>query len=135
MNQVLVVRRTFHVDRQRRGRKKLHPGPAEAPVGRIPRVTRLMALAIRFDQLLREGLIGNQADLARLGDVSRARLTQIMNLVLLAPDIQEQLLSLPQPASGLRPIRLQQLQPIAAVSNWRTQRRMWAVLVSRAPRG
>jgi len=51
-----------------------------------------MALAIRFDDLIRRGEVRDYADLARLGHVSRARITQIMNLLNLAPDIQERLL-------------------------------------------
>jgi hypothetical protein len=61
---------------------------------RIPRITRLMALAIKFDDMIRRGEIRDYADLTRLGYVSRARITQIMNLVLLAPNIQEMLLML-----------------------------------------
>ena len=55
-------------------------------------MTKIMALAIRFDQLIRDGEV---AELARVGHVSRARFTQIMNLLCLAPDIQEELLFLP----------------------------------------
>lgn len=40
------------------------------------------------------------ADLARLGHVTRPRLTQIMELFLLAPDIQEEILFLPAVTSG-----------------------------------
>src|SRR5687767_1615544 len=58
----------------------------------VPRVARLMALAIKFQDMVDRGEVRDYADLARLGFVTRARLTQIMNLLLLAPDIQEQLL-------------------------------------------
>jgi hypothetical protein len=61
---------------------------------RVPRVARLMAVAIRLDQLIHDGTATDQAELARLGHVTRARLTQIMNLLFLAPDIQEQILQL-----------------------------------------
>ena len=59
----------------------------------IPRIARLMALAIRFEALLREETIRDYAELARLGHVTRARMTQITKLLHLAPDIQEQILS------------------------------------------
>ena len=59
---------------------------------RLPRIARLMALAIKFDGMLREGVVTDYADLARLGSVTRARMTQIMNLLNLAPDIQEQMI-------------------------------------------
>ncbi len=56
--------------------------------GRIPRVARLMALAIRMEALIASGRVACYADAARLAHVSRARMTQIMNLTRLAPDIQ-----------------------------------------------
>jgi hypothetical protein len=59
---------------------------------RIPRITRLMALAIKFQEMINRGEVRDYADLARLGYVTRARLTQIMNLLLLAPDIQRSFL-------------------------------------------
>ena len=61
---------------------------------RIPRITRLMALAIKFQDMVDRGEVRDYADIARLGYVSRARLTQIMNLLLLAPDIQEEIVGL-----------------------------------------
>ena len=61
---------------------------------RLPRITKMMALAIRLDHLIKSGQVTDQAELARVGHVSRARLTQIMNLLYLAPDIQEELLYL-----------------------------------------
>jgi len=53
-----------------------------------------MALAIYFDQLISEGVVADQVEIARLGHVSRAQVTQIMNLLNLAPDIQEHVLHL-----------------------------------------
>ena len=67
----------------------------EAAEGGIPRIARLLALAIRLEGLLREETIRDYAELARLGRVTRARMTQIMKLLDLAPDIQEQILFLP----------------------------------------
>lgn len=95
------VEAEIHFQRRERGHRVLVEGPQEdtpRPSGRIPRVTRLMALAIRFDGLIKAGKIDNQAELAQLGNVSRARVTQIMNLLMLAPDIQEDLLFRPRPA-------------------------------------
>ena len=74
------------------------PGPSSRP--RIPRITRLMALAIKFQGMLDCGVVRDYADLARLGHVTRARVTQIMNLLLLAPDIQERVLFGPQSTGG-----------------------------------
>jgi len=62
---------------------------AEAiPTDRVPRISRLMALAIHFDQLIRDGKVADQSDIARLAHVTQPRMTQIMNLNHLAPDIQ-----------------------------------------------
>ena len=70
------------------------------PQGRLPRITKMMALAIRLDHLIKSGQVIDQAELARVGHVSRARLTQIMDLNLLAPDIQEEILDLPLVRGG-----------------------------------
>ena len=95
-----------------------------AAAGRVPRVARLMALAIRFDRLIRDGVVADQAELARLGHVTRARLTQIMNLLNLAPDIQEAIVSLSSSIRGTDTLTERQLRPIAAVADWNKQRRM-----------
>ena len=87
-----------------------------------------MALAIRMDRLIREDHVGDYAELARMGHVSRARVTQVMNLNFLAPDIQEDLLFLPRVERGRDPIREHAVRPIAATPDWWKQRRMWAAL-------
>lgn len=95
----------------------------ETSNGKTLRVSRLMALAIRMQQLVEDGV--TYAELARLVGVSRARLTQIMNLTLLAPDIQEALLFLPTKRSGRDGITERQLRPIAAEPDWAKQRKRW----------
>jgi hypothetical protein len=84
---------------------------------RVPRIAKLMALAICFDELIREGVVADQAELARVGRVSRARVTQIMDLLNLAPAIQEQLLNL----SGSALYSERSIRPIAKHSCWRRQ--------------
>ena len=98
---------------------------APAAAGRVPRIARLMALALRFEELVRSGAIRDYAELARLGQVSRARLTQVMNLLHLAPDLQEQILFLPPVLKGRDPIHLEDLQTLAALLDWQSQRRRW----------
>ena len=94
--------------------------------GNIPRVAKLLASAIRFEKLVKRGDIQDYADLARLGYVTRARITQIMNLLNLAPDIQEDILFLPNTMKGRDPILEKDLRPVAAVPHWSRQRKMWA---------
>ena len=73
--------------------------------------------------------VADCADLARPAHVSRARLTQIMNLTLLAPDIQEAILFLP-PTDGRRaPVRERHIRAICALTDCRKQRRMWGEMV------
>jgi hypothetical protein len=105
-------------------------GPASLAVGRIPRIARLLALAHKFDGLVRQGAIIDYAALARLGHVSRARITQILNLLYLAPDIQEQILFLPRTVYGRDLIHLHQLQPIARALDWRRQHVLWRKLTA-----
>ena len=93
----VTLRRKFHIGTGRTGHRVVRDTapPAPPPEGHIPRISRLMALAIRFEQLIRDGTVHDQADLARLAHISRARVTQIMDLLLLAPEIQEEILFMP----------------------------------------
>jgi hypothetical protein len=101
------------------------PAAPAKPQGRIPRVARLLALAHRFQGLLARGEVQSMADLARLGSVTRARITQIMDLLLLAPDIQEALLFLPPVEGGHDPIHLRELRYVCQAPEWAEQRRRW----------
>lgn len=110
-------------------------GPRDIEPGNVPRITRLMALAIKFDGILRPGEVRNYADLPRLRYVTRARITQIMHLLNLAPEIQEEILVLPRTVKGSDPIREPDIRPIAAVPHWNRQRWMWkALLKERMPK-
>ena len=79
-----------------------------------------MALAIKFQDMVDRGEVRDYADLARLGYVTRARLTQIMNLLLLAPDIQELILFGAQSNRGERSLRA-----VSAEVFWSDQRRRY----------
>jgi len=128
----VTVTHRIHFSLRNKGRREIRPGPQpvpdDGPAGRVPRLARLMALAIRFDALIRSGAITDQAELARLGHVSRARVTQIMNLLHLAPDIQEQVLFLPRVTAGHDPITERQLRAVARLPGWREQRQLWRKL-------
>lgn len=124
-----------HFGRGQRGKREMRRGVSpkcDTPEGRVPRVARLMALAIRLESMIAEGAVGDQAELARAGRVSRARITQIMNLLGLAPDIQEAVLSMPRVTSGRDPVSERDLRPIVAHLDWSKQRRMWAQLTERS---
>jgi hypothetical protein len=89
--------------------------------GRVPRVSRLMALALKFQGLLSEGSVRNHADLAQLGQVSRTRVCQILGLTNLAPAIQEALLFLPKTIKGPDRITENRLRAIASLVDWEAQ--------------
>lgn len=139
MTQGLKVERQFHVRRKHQGRKVVHEGaslPTGAPAAAaVPRVSRLMALAIRFDHLIRTGAVADQADLARLGHVTRARVTQIMDLLQLAPDIQEEILCLPATVAERDSVAERSIRSITAVPDWRKQRKAWRQLRETLPCG
>jgi len=106
------------------------PTPEPEP-GNVPRVARLMALAIHFDSLLQRGEAPDYAALARRGQVTRARMSQVMDLLQLAPDIQEALLFLPRTQNGRDPVTEHDLRPIAAIADWERQREAWGRLRQR----
>lgn len=98
--------------------------------GRMQRVTRLLALALKFEGLLRDGVVADYAELARLGQVSRARISQIMNLLNLAVDIQEEILFLPPTLRGKHTLTMAKLQGVALTPMWERQRVLWGRLMS-----
>ena len=125
----------FVIEREVRfGRARRKHTGRPVPQGRVPRVSKMMALAIKFDGLLEEGAVSDYAEIARLGHVTRARVTQIMNLLHLAPDIQEEVLFLPRIEKGRDPIAERQLRRIAGVIEWQKQRKMWKRLKDGAAR-
>jgi hypothetical protein len=127
--QTLTFRTKVHFERVEKGTLELRhgdePAPPSSPRGRVSKLSRLMALAIRFDGMLERGEVKDYAELARLGHVSRARVTQIMNFLNLAPDIQEQILFLPEVESGRDPVKEWEVRGIASQLLWTTQRQRW----------
>lgn len=107
-------------------RAKRRPPITNGPL-RIPRISRLMALAIKFQDMVDRGEVRDYADLARLGYVSRARITQIMNLLNLAPDIQLELLDI-DPATEPPSMGESKLRKVTVPVSWSDQRRLWRQL-------
>lgn len=103
-------------------RRGIRDGGNEPDNGRVPRVSRLMALAIRFERQIREGEIRNYRDIAQAGRISRARLSQIMRLTDLAPSIQEELLFLPKTVMGPDRITEKALRQVARSVDWEQQK-------------
>ena len=108
---------------RRCGRKA---GSKVADQPRIPRITRLMALAITFQDMIDRGEVRDYADIARLGYVTRARITQIMNLLMLAPDLQEELLLFPLNPGVSQPAE-RHVRRVVSDLDWKEQRRLWNI--------
>lgn len=122
-----TVRYSFRESRAGAGApRRLQAGSAAAALEKVPRVARLLALAHKFQRILDSGEVKSMADLARLGRVSRARITQIMDLMMLAPEIQEEVL-----CAGTQ-LTLRELLRLARAAQWEEQRCFW--VFCRAPK-
>jgi len=105
------------------------PPPEPEPVRRPARVAQMLALAHHLQASIDQGHCRDRADLARTLDLTRARITQLLDLTLLAPDIQEELLFL-EAVDGAEPLSTRALRPIARRATWREQREAWRELRS-----
>jgi len=114
-----------------RGPKTTIVTESQGVTARPPRVACLLALAHKFEGLVRSGEVRDYADLARLGRVSRARMSQILNLLLLAPSIQEYLLWLPPQPPGEPRITERDLRVVLREPRWDRQRVLFAELLRR----
>jgi hypothetical protein len=103
--------------------RTLAVAPLTEPQGRAPRIARLLALAHKLDAMVRSGEIGGYGQLARLGHISPARLTQIMVLLHLAPAVQEYILFLS--TADARFITELGLRKIAREPRWDRQRELF----------
>lgn len=128
---MITVKRKVQFARDAKGQKRMvtrRRPSEEAMPGRVPRIARLMALAIRFDRLIRDGTVADQSELARLACVTQPRMTQIMNLLHLAPEIQEDLLHMPSGVEGRDAIGERHMRAIAGQQAWLRQHEMWTSL-------
>jgi hypothetical protein len=102
---------------------------------KLPHITKLMALAIRLEHLLATGQVKDQAEIARVAGITRARVTQIINLANLAPDIQQAILDLEPTTDPVPRFREREVRTIAIMPSWEKQRKQWKHLRIRTERG
>lgn len=107
-----------------------HPQPPEPPKEpRTPHVVELLRKAIAWRQELDAKAVANQAEIARREGVTRARVTQIMMLLRLAPDVQERVLALP--ATAERPILSERmLRPLTFLEDVERQKKAFDACAS-----
>ena len=129
---MITVKRKLSVQIVARGRKTIRPHDPNSdnaskpkPPARIPRIARLMALAIHYQEMLRTGETTDMIELSRSAKVSQPRMSQIMALNLLAPDIQTELLILPPQSKGKPFLHEKRIRPITAMLEWTEQRVAW----------
>jgi hypothetical protein len=110
-------------------RKPGRPQPVTTPPhGKVARAARQLALAHAIERRVRAGELDDLAHAARVFGLTRARVTQIVNLTLLAPEIQEELLAMPPVTRGRDPITERRLRAIVAEPAWERQLDGWARL-------
>lgn len=98
---------------------------AATAVRRYPaRIARQLALAHALQRGVERGEFRDYADMARSLGFTRARITQIMDLLLLAPDIQDQILHLELPAGAPQPTE-RALRRVLRSPIWSEQRACW----------
>jgi hypothetical protein len=107
------------------GGENLQPPEAQPRAERVPRISRLMALAIHCKNLLDTGAVADLTTMARLAHVTQPRMTQILNLNHLAPDIREDLLFLDPLVEGKPAISEKQLRRLSRILGWVEQRCEW----------
>ena len=104
-----------------RGRPKPHKEP------KTPRVVELLRKAHEWQGLIESGEVRNQAEIARREGITRARVTQIMGLLRLAPEIQKYILSLPDTCHRL-PITERALRTMTQLEDPEAQLRAFTSL-------
>jgi len=101
----------------------------EDNAGRLPRISRLMALAIEWERMLGEGLVQDHRTLASVSHVSVGRISQILSLTYLAPSIQERLLFLPLTQTGVDLVPERALRAITKIPDWDRQTKLFQDLM------
>jgi len=113
---------TFTVAFGRSGRPQI---PHTVIPLRVPRVARHLAIAHEIERRIRVGELDGLAHAARAFGLTRARVTQIVSLTLLAPAIQAEILELPPVTKGRDRITERTLRPIVAEPVWERQAARW----------
>jgi len=92
--------------------RRVKPKPLREP--KTPRVVELLHKAIEWQAVLESGKIASQAEIAHREGITRARVTQIMGLIRLAPEVQQHVLAFP-PTFRRPAITERSLRPITAI--------------------
>ncbi len=113
------------VVREQSRRVRLREDIPERKQSRPLRAARMLAMAHEIERLIAEGAFADRADAARKLGFTRARISQLLDLTLLAPDLQERLLTM-ETKEGSDPITEHGLRAVVAQASWQEQRRCWS---------
>ena len=128
---MITLKSKVNVQITAQGRKRITPVDNSSAMSevvlrpKLQRITRLMALAIRFDEMIRTNEANDLVELARRAKVSQPRMSQIMALNLLAPEIQQSLLDLPPLKAGKPFLHEKRLRSLTSIIDWDEQRAEW----------
>ncbi|MFZ5438472.1 MAG: hypothetical protein ACOZQL_00620 [Myxococcota bacterium] len=100
------------------------PVPKRDPVRRPAKVARMLALAHHLQRAIDQGLVADRAEVARKLGLTRARVTQLLDLLLLSPDLQVAVLDL-EAVDGVEPMVERVLRAMAHAGSWAHQREAW----------
>ena len=113
------------------GPVRQNPKPAREP--KPPRVVELLRKAVEWKTLIESGKIATQAEIAHKEGITRARVTQIMGMLRLTPEIQEQIRALPD-TFGPSNVSERNLRPIGAIAGQRDQLREFHKFLLQGPK-
>lgn len=122
-----VISGTLH--RVRRSHEKKfteQPPETHEPVRRPARVAIALALAHKVEEAIQRGVARDRAEVARRLGLTRAKITHLLDLTLLAPDIQAAVLEL-RSVDGVEPCGERFLRAVGHAASWQLQRAAWAV--------
>lgn len=121
-----VIVHTLHRVR-RRHRTRFVAGPPATPSRRPARVAVMLALAHKMRAAIEAGDAHDYVGIAQRLGFTRARITHLVDLTLLAPAIQERLLTLVA-VDGVEPVTERALRQVVRQRSWDEQWAQWCVV-------
>lgn len=114
----------------RHTRPRPPPPPLRQPKekGKLQTATIQLVRAHRLHRLIEQKKPATYRELAKMLRLTPARITQLVDLLFLAPDIQERILYLPRTANGRGWLTERDLRIVAAEPVWAEQRKVLADL-------
>jgi hypothetical protein len=129
-----VITTTLHRAQAGHGKRFTTAAPVPAPSVRRPaRVAVMLALAHKIRSAVERGAVRDQAEVARRLGLTRARLTQLLNLLSLSPDLQERVLVL-EAVDGAEPLTERSLREVTHEPDWSQQRMAFDGMLTHTPR-